>query len=315
MSPAPIYIVSKGRAESRLTNKALASMGIRHFIVVEQSELEEYARHVELADILVLPEWYKDEYDVFDDFGLSKSTGPGPARNFVWDHAIDSGSAWHWVMDDNINGFFRLNHNLKTPVYTRAIFDAMESFVDRYENLDMAGPNYFMFAARKSKVPAFVMNTRIYSCNLIRTASPFRWRGRYNEDTDLSLVMLKAGRCTVQFNAFLQYKMPTQTMSGGNTDEFYAAEGTSPKSEMLSRLHPDVARTVFKFSREHHHVDYSIWKDRPLRRRPGSEPEEAGSVNNFGMVLKQKVGGSWLEIDRPLSEKRLHKYSRGANPV
>jgi len=44
---------------------------------------------------------------------------------------------------------------------------------------------------------------------LIRNDVPYRWRGRYNEDTDLSLRMLKDRWCTIQFNAFLQGKAAT----------------------------------------------------------------------------------------------------------
>jgi hypothetical protein len=90
--------------------------------------------------------------------------------------------------------------------------------------------------------------------------SPYRWRGRYNEDTDLSLRVLKAGYCTIQFNAFLCGKVTTQRMKGGNTKEFYAQEGTLNKSKMLEDMHPDVAKVVWRFNRWHHHVDYSPFK-------------------------------------------------------
>jgi hypothetical protein len=146
----------------------------------------------------------------------------------------------------------------------------MEDFVLRYENVAMAGPNYTMFAPSRNKFPPFITNTRIYSCNLIRNDVPFRWRGRYNEDTILSLDQLKAGWCTVQFYAFLQDKLNTQVLGGGNTAEFYAKEGTSPKSEMLKAVHPDVTRLVWKYGRHHHHVDYKRFKQ-PLRRRPDAE--------------------------------------------
>jgi len=308
MNRHPIYIVSKGRWESRLTNKSLAKMGIDHYIVVEEAEAEMYRKHVERATVLVLDPAYKSLYDVCDKYGLSKSTGPGPARNFAWDHAIKNGATWHWVMDDNIDGFYRLNYNLKTPAASPAIFAAMESFSERYDNVAMSGPNYFMFASRKSEMPAYVTNTRIYSCNLIRNAVPFRWRGRYNEDTDLSLRMLKAEWCTIQFNAFLQYKMPTQTLAGGNTAEFYNGEGTLPKSKMLEEMHPDVARVVFKFNRWHHHVDYSRWKGMTLRRRP--DLEMPSGVDNFGMVLQQKTDKGWVQIDKPVSVKKQPKYAQ-----
>mgnify|MGYP003331996127 FL=1 len=270
----PLYIPTKGRADSRLTSKALTRMGVPHFLVVEPQEVETYERAARgsLATVLPLDMAYKGRYELCDDLGLTKSTGPGPARNFIWDHSIANGHPWHWVMDDNIKAFFRLNHNLKVPCEAPEFWRAMEDFVLRYTNVAMAGPNYFMFASRKSEMPPFVRNTRIYSCNLIRNDVPFRWRGRYNEDTILSLDQLKAGWCTVQFNAFLQEKTTTQVLGGGNTAEFYAREGTAPKSIMLKRVHPDVTKLVMKFGREHHHVDYKRFKQ-PLLRKPDAVME------------------------------------------
>lgn len=189
-------------------------------------------------------------------------------------------------MDDSIRGFFRFNRNLKVPVGDGTVFRCMEDFTLRYTNVAMAGPNYFMFVSRKNRLPPFVLNTRIYSCNLVRNDAPFRWRGRYNEDTDLSLRMLKAGWCTVLFNAFLQYKMPTQKVLGGNTDDFYSKEGTLPKSQMQVKLHPDCSRLVWRFGRWHHYVDYSRFKKNKLRRKPGIEVSPG--VDNYGMELAQR---------------------------
>jgi hypothetical protein len=268
----PLYIPTKGRADSRLTSKALSSMGVPHHLVVEPQEVEEYERasRGSLATVLPLDMSFKARYELCDDLGLTKSTGPGPARNFAWDHSIANGHAWHWVMDDNIKSFRRLHGGVKIKVCDGTIFRAMEDFVLRYTNIAMAGPNYAMFAyeADSSTIKPFVANTRIYSCNLIRNSAPFRWRGRYNEDTILSLDMLKAGWCTVQFNAFLQDKVRTQTLGGGNTAEFYAREGTAPKSEMLVRVHPDCTRLVWKYGRAHHVIDYAKIKMAPLLRKP-----------------------------------------------
>lgn len=281
----PIYIVSKGRWESRLTSKHLHRLGVPHTIVVEASEAACYRAVVDSsAEILVLDPRYQREYDACDELGDSKGKGPGPARNFAWEHATSKGHRWHWVMDDNIDGFFRLNRNLKTPVADGTIFRAMERFVERYENVAMAGPNYFMFASRKTRMPPFVLNTRIYSCNLIRCDLPHRWRGRYNEDTDISLRMLKDGLVTVQFNAFLQFKLTTQTLGGGNTAEFYSKEGTRPKSEMQVKLHPDVSRLVWKWGRWHHHVDYSGFRRNRLVRR--SDAEFGSGIDDMGMALE-----------------------------
>ncbi len=283
----PLYIVSKGRSESRLTSKALEEMKTPYFIVVEEQEYEKYTAVIDKKKVVVLDKAYQRDYNTFDLLGGTKSKGPGPARNFAWDHAKSNGHEWHWVMDDNIKGFYRLNKNLKVPVGDGTIFKCMEDFCLRYKNVAMAGPNYFMFAPRKTKQKPFVLNTRIYSCNLIRNDTPFRWRGRYNEDTDLSLRQLKAGWCTVQFNAFLQYKITTQVLKGGNTEAFYSKEGTMPKSKMLVDMHPDVTKLVFRFRRWHHHVNYLPFKNNALIRKPGMEVESG--INNYSMELKQLI--------------------------
>lgn len=297
----PLYIPSKGRSQYMMTSKVLTTLGVEHFIIVEPQEVEAYERAIRqlnlLTTVLPLDLSYKERYELCDDLGLTRSTGPGPARNFAWDHSVKAGHARHWVMDDNIRSFRRLHLNERVKVGNGALFRAMEDFVLRYKNVAMAGPNYMMFAPARNKLPPFVMNTRIYSCNLIRNDLPYRWRGRYNEDTILSLDMLKDGWCTIQFYAFLQEKMPTQILGGGNTQEFYHAEGTiNPesqyadngtlaKSRMQVSVHPDVSRLVWQFGRWHHHVDYSAFKkNRLIRDESVSVPE---GVDNYGMALKK----------------------------
>lgn len=259
----PIYIPSKGRAKIATTPRFLDRIGVDYRLVVEDHEAEEYAARFGEAKIIVLDPAFRETYDTLDDLGASKSYGSGPARNFIWAHSIAEGHAWHWIMDDNILLFARLHKNQRIPVGDGLIFNAMESFVLRYKNVAMAGPQYWMFAPSRARLPPFVTGTRIYSCNLIRNDLPFRWRGRFNEDLDLSLRILKSGWNTIQFNAFLQYKITTQTMSGGNT-EVYKSEGTIEKSRLIARTHPDVARVVWKFGRWHHYVDYSAFKKLPL---------------------------------------------------
>ena len=127
--------------------------------------------------------------------------------------------------------------------------------------------------------------TWIYRFLLIKNDIPYRWRAKYNEDTDLSLRVLKDGWCTVQFNAFIQEKATTQTMKGGN-DEIYK-DGTLDKSKMLARLHPDVAKVVWKFNRWHHHVDYRPFKNNKLRRKKGYNIPEG--INNYGMKVVKKT--------------------------
>jgi hypothetical protein len=279
----PVYIVSKGRAANGLTTRALHEMGVPHYLVVEEDEMDLYKEGRCYGEILVMPHIYKAEYELCDELGFSKGTGPGPARNFCIDHSIWKGFDRHWVLDDNIDAFHYLNRNEKFEIRTGATFKAAEDFVCRYSNVPVAGFNYYSFCKKNDAVPPYVLNTRIYSCLLIDNKAGYRWRGRYNEDTDLSLRVLKDGHCTIQFNAFLCGKITTQRMKGGNTEEFYDDEGTLPKSEMLEKLHPDVAKVVFKFNRWHHQVDYSQFKKNKLIKVV--DTSMMPKINNYGMEL------------------------------
>jgi hypothetical protein len=212
-----------------------------------------------------------------------------PARNFAWEHSVCERHDRHWVVDDNISGFFRLNRNLKAPVADGTIFRAMEDFADRFSNVALAGPNYFMFAPRKAVMPPLRLNTRVYSCILVKNDIPFRWRGRYNEDTDLSLRILKAGLVTVLFNAFLCFKQTTMTARGGNTESLYrpadgSFDGRLRMATSLWEQHPDVVKVTRKWGRWQHHVDYRKFAgNRPLPK-PGLEI--ASGTDDYGMRLE-----------------------------
>lgn len=273
----PVYIISKGRADTRLTSKYLEKIGVPYHIVIEPQEYESYASVISPKKILVLP---------FSNLGQ----GSIPARNWVWEHSIQDGHARHWILDDNISTFFRFNKNLKVPVSSGTIFLAAEDFVDRYTNVMMSGFNYKMFAPRKTKQNPFTINTRVYSCILLDNSCKHRWRGRYNEDTDLSIRILKDGFCTILFNAFLAEKSTTMTMKGGNTDELYKQDsnfdGRLEMARHLQRQHPELVKITRKWGRWQHHVDYRPFKNNKLIKKP--EYKDVSGVNNYGMELKVK---------------------------
>jgi hypothetical protein len=290
----PIYIPSKGRWDNQLTSKALDRGNIPHNIIVEEQEYDLYRQHkTDAATLIVLDTQFRKIHETLDDLGDTDSYGAGPARNMAWELSIKDGAARHWDIDDNIDTFYRLNRNRKVPCNDAALFVAMEDFADRYENVGIAGPNYSMFVYRRKPEPPFIPNTRIYSCSLIMNSLPFRWRLRMNEDTDLSLRVLKAGFVTIQFNAFLQGKMATQSQAGGYTKEFYSKEGTLRKSKMLVDEHPDVAEIAWRFGRWHHYVDYGPFKNNKLIRRADFKLPEDPS---FGLKEQIFVDGKWTTV-------------------
>jgi len=272
----PIYIPTKGRWEKPLTAKWLLEMGVPFKAVVEPQEYNNYADSIGAENILTLP---------FSNLGL----GVVPARNWIWEHSVQAGARWHWEMDDNIDGFFRQNNNFKIRVMSGSIFKATEDFVERYENVGQAGLNYFMFDANRSITPPFYLNTRCYSCILNNNFShSFRWRGRWNEDTDLSLRILKAGFCTILMNAFLALKQTTSHKNVGGNAEGYKEHGGGDwqagrlaSTMELYKAHPDVVTVTRKWNRPHHHVNYKVFKQK-LIRKPGWN---YSGINNYGMKL------------------------------
>ena len=284
----PVYIPSKGRARARHTFYTLAKLGVEAWVIVEEQEFAAYAAVVPRQRLLVLDLAYQRNYDSCDPEAdaAGKSKGSGPARNFAWEHARAAGAERHWLMDDNIWFFYRLNENVYGVVTDATVLRCMEDFTLRYENVALAGPNYFMFVPRKYKYAPFQLNTRVYSCILIRNDIPFRWRARFNEDTDLSLRVLKAGWCTVLFNAFLCHKEQSQKVRGGNT-EIYRREGTLAKSRLLVRLHPDVCTIMRRWNRDHHLTNYSRFRANKLVRREGVTVP--AGADDYGMRLVPAV--------------------------
>lgn len=248
----PIYVISKGRhMYKRLTPHILLEQNVRCQVVVEPQEFELYAQILPRDCLLQLP---------FADLGQ----GSIPARNWVWEHAKASGSEWHWILDDNIRNFNRFHDNkIRSCRCTGALFAAAETFAERCSNVAIAGFHDAKFIVPGQIVKPYYTNTRVYSCLLIRNCIPFAWRGKYNEDTDLCLRVLKAGYATVLFNAFLMEKAATMKMKGGNTDDLYA-NGRLEFAQSLQRQHPDVVRVGTRFQRDHHYVDYSSFRNNPL---------------------------------------------------
>ena len=266
----PIYIISKGRWESRLTSKTLEKMDVPYKIVIEPQEFNNYSTVINPKKILTLP---------FSNLGQ----GSIPVRNWVWEYSLSKGQKYHWILDDNIHCFWRFNKNIRYRLISGVIFKAIEDFVIRYENIALAGPHDEMWAPRKTKHNPFYLNSRIYSCILIKNNIPYRWRGKYNEDTDLSLRVLKDGWCTVLFYAFLMDKKVTMTMKGGNTDELYQGDGRLKMAQSLRRQHPDIVRIVRKWGRWQHQVDYRRFKHNKLILKDDTIIPKG--INNYGMKL------------------------------
>lgn len=254
----PIYIPSKGRWDTALTPHFLIEDKVPFWLVVEPQEAEQYAKVFGEKYLKVLP---------FGNLG----EGITPARNWCWEDSIALGYERHWQIDDNIFRFRKLHKGKRIAVDSSFALKAIEDFTDRYENIGQSGMNYHTFvglASQSKNFPPFYLNTHVYSCVLNKNDLPFRYRGRYNEDTDLNLQVLVNNLCTVAFNVICQEKLKTMLMKGGNTDALYRGDGRLEMARALERQWPYVVTTKRRFQRPQH-VIHDQWKkfDTPLIRR------------------------------------------------
>ena len=279
MSPRyPIYIPSKGRAEQCRTALLLADNDIPFRLVVEPQERDSYTKQFGSARVLVLP-W----------------DNPGsviPARNWIKDHATAEGHERHWQWDDNITKCVRLYRSTRRKCPPRPAIEVVEDLTDRYTNIAISGMNYMTFIvpqrdSSKPHVP-FSLNCHVYSCSLMLNETDYRWRGRYNEDTDYCLQALAGGWCTVLVHAVAVDKAPTMTMGGGNTATLYQDDGRLKMARELQRRWPGIVTVSRKWGRPQHVINWTKFRTK-LKRRTDIDWDalEAAGSNEYGMTLQR----------------------------
>jgi hypothetical protein len=250
MNKFPIYIISKGRYEKTLTANMFEKSNINYLIAVEPQEYELYCKKLGSKRVLKLP---------FSNLGL----GSYPARNFCWEHSKANGYKYHWIFDDNIRDIRKwINGQRKVINNVYESLNYIESFT-LLKNIDINGFEYSTFVVKPPKKP-FKINTHVYSAMLIKNDLPYRWRLKYNEDVDLCLQVLHNGGSTAASVYYTQDKTSTTSkMKGGNQAELYKCNDPKKKllkAKMLEKVWPQYAKTVIRFGRFHHFVDWKVFK-------------------------------------------------------
>lgn len=266
----PIYVISKGRPDTCWTARFLLADKVPFHLVIEPHERKLYAQYE--AQLLILP---------FSNLGK----GSTPARNWVKEHATKTSHKRHWILDDNMTGIKRRYRGRRIPCHPGLALKICGDFVDRYENLAIAGLSYEMFIINGSQVPPFSLNCHCYSCLLVLNSLPHEWRGKYNEDADYCLQVLSDGWCTILFNAFLVWKMRTMGMAGGNTDELYAGDGRLEMARSLERTWPGVVKTKRRYGRPQHVIDWKKFNNK-LKRKAEIDLSRM-QPDEYGMRLLQ----------------------------
>lgn len=260
----PIYVVSKDRYQDKrhLTVSWLEKVHLPYTLCVLESEESQYRKMMETN------EYTYGRIITYDGDGTEGST---PQRNTCWEDAKEKGFEKHWMLDDNINGYYRFHKLCQMPLDDGVVFKALEDLADNIkEPIGLIGHEY------KSTIPdcemrqPLVFNTKVYSSILINHALldeyNIKWRLKYNEDVDLTLCCLTNKIRTISSTQILSGKQSTGSMKGGNQDiyENHTEGGFSKKVNCLVDAHPSlvendvikVSTKLYKDRRSHHKVNY-----------------------------------------------------------
>jgi hypothetical protein len=248
----PVYIISKGRHDCSLTAINFEKAGIDYLIAVEPQEYDLYSNSLGKNRVLKLP---------FSNLGL----GSYPARNYCWEHAKNNGYKYHFLFDDNIQNWAKwIDGKRKKWKELKQALLYIESHVNK-TNVDISGFEEPNFVVKPPKKP-FKENCHVYSAMIIKCSLPYRWRLKYNEDIDLCLQVLHNGGTTSSCVYYMADKVSTvKKMKGGNQTELY--KGNDPKknllkAKMLEAVWPQYAKTVIRFGRHHHLIDWKVFKNK-----------------------------------------------------
>lgn len=250
----PIYIISKGRWDIPYTAKIFLNANIDFKIAVEPQEYDNYCRSIGAQFVVKLP---------FSNLGL----GSFPSRNWCWEDSIQKGFDKHFLFDDNIRCFSRLNNGKRIKTDPALALITLQNFTEKFTNIAISGYNYRYFVTKETKKP-FTVNTHVYSGMLINNNIKYRWRLKYNEDVDLCLQALHNKWCTVLLNAFLIDKISTTVkLKGGNQAELYKNNNEQKKmlkTKSLQQVWPQYVKVVKRFNRPHHYVAWNKYFKHPL---------------------------------------------------
>lgn len=268
----PIYILSLRRYDYNDTYNSLKDMSCKNIkVFVEPSEYDKYKEKIDENDLVKLPE----------DFHILKEGGKH-TRNYIHQYSlIHNKGGLYWLMDDNIDGFYFFQDNIKYECLNGFCFYYLEHFMKKWSNSYIGGMGYSsdVVEIERSK-PCIIKNSKVYSCFLINNnisniIEGELWKGKYNEDIILCIELLQAGYPTFTTNMFLCNKLSTGQRKGGNQVNLYKDKNGHSwdyiKTKYLLDYFPLLTdKGVLKFSnrrgKEYHH--FINWKQISINTSP-----------------------------------------------
>lgn len=223
----PVYIPTRGRAQTASTPRVLEKSGVSYILVVEPQEYDSYAALFPRGNILTLPE---------SDKGLWY------ARNWILQYEVARGGGWHWELDDDIRSFW-IQDGQKMVKSDAHVLELAESACTDPHVAQMG-------ISRKSrKIPEvpYVVNNACYTivCNHTqRILEVGQYRGGVPEDTDMCLQLLTNGWRTFRWECYA-FDSPFNGQGEGGLHDDYANKKDAMWAEtMVNYWGPELCHVV-----------------------------------------------------------------------
>lgn len=224
----PVFIPSKGRPACP-TARLLRDAGVKHTIVVEPQDVEEYWAQSPASQVISLKE---------DDRGLSY------ARNAVKEMGR---SDWYWQLDDDITAFATSNGKKNTESTADVVLAAAQALFGDSEVVAQGALEYqqYSWGAKKSLHVGGYCDVAV-AIHAGRTRA-LRYRGN-KEDRDFTLQVLASGYHTVRCSR-LSFAAPKNGSNVGGLQEiFYKQPGLEEQTVdgMIAIWGPDIIKKQVK---------------------------------------------------------------------
>jgi hypothetical protein len=225
----PIYIPSKGRADSITTAGLLQKSGVPFKILVEPQDFDSYSKNFKQEELLLME---------------VNNGGIDYARNFAKAHSTALGAKFHWQFDDDIQHFrFRIDNKNKNTDPAHVI-NLVESVTNLYTNIGTAAPMYDTYAfAAPSPIR---LNKMVASAMLFNNEGEQKFRPMIIDDIDMTMQYLDAGLCTLLFSTALVNLPTTPNDTGGMGAEARVGNTMRIRCENLVKQWGDVFKVITK---------------------------------------------------------------------
>jgi len=210
---APIFIPSKNRPDSKLVKLIVEQkLPLEDFyIVVEHQNLAEYETLNPELSYIILPE---------NDQGISY------VRNYIKEFATNSGYEWFWMIDDDVDAFYKTvgKKNVKVSI-DEALNGAFDIFT-RNSQCGQASIEYQQYAWSATK--PYALNSYCDVCVCINTKATktvkYRPYVSLKEDRDFTLQVLSNGYDTMRVQRY-SFSAPKNGSNKGGLSDVYAKQG------------------------------------------------------------------------------------------